>query len=89
MCSAVSTVYLIHCNITTTIWPSRVEGEYLKSGQVVSDDTLLPDVLRGLGGVRQTTAILPLLRLGLQDRFHAFKLLLNDQDVISRTVEEN
>lgn len=44
---------------------------YLKSCQVVSDDTLLPDVLSSLGWVRQTTTIflLLLLWLCLQDRF--------------------
>lgn len=54
---------------------------HLKSGQVVSDDALLPDVLRGLGRVREAAAVLLLLllRLGLQDRFQTFELLLRRQ----------
>lgn len=45
--------------------------KYLKSCKVVSDDTLLPDVLCSLGWVRQTTTffLLLLLRLCLQDYF--------------------
>lgn len=52
--------------VTPVLWCTKLTvciQANLKSGQVVSDYTLLPDVLRSLGWVRQTTTILLLFLL--------------------------